>query len=623
MFNSIELNEGTILVSFRDTMTLHVYGTCNITVLHGKLILNGYHCGGDNSPIHLSTSNLGPTIQVKSILSKSEKMNVPRVTKKLRDLKFNNIYFDEKTTELLSHSRCAIVIQGYALEDLKNDPNNWILYAEFSSFRSHQTLPKVSTSDDIDGVQLIGECCLFGMLEKVARSLNIELMKLPDSWKNSVDNMMGVKPSNNSTTISTTVDVDNDGGAIRSLVCGAKGVGKSTLLRYTINRILKRHDTVAVIDCDVGQPEFTVPGIVSLHLIRSSVLYPNYMNIKEPLSSHFIGDVNTKSDPQTVVTAIEKLIKIFKEYCLEKSKSAHEEYSNAASGNIFRALDEDNREVHSNIPLVVNTDGWIRYTGAEILSSIMKILNPTHVLHISTLKDQNLPALSIVPSFCKVMKLEVGSAIPSKVAPSDLRNLRLISYFLKNNSIISHLLEYYHDCYKCNSSTSTPLMIKNGSITDSTGMLCFAFRQAQIKISFKASNIRLIGNKVPSRLILSALNASLVGILNSNEHCIAVGYIFDLKVSDETSVSDNNTDNNSDDLHVVADMVIPPGLKQKVQHAMQSPQGVSIVKGYMQLPLVLQNAPWLSSFVYQSSEICGEGNTNMKARTNLKRRSHN
>ena len=70
-------------------------------------------------------------------------------------------------------------------------------------------------------------------------------------------------------------------------------------------------------------------------------------------------------------------------------------------------------------------------------------------------------------------------------------------------------------------------------------------------------------------------------------------------------------------------MVIPPGLKQKVQHAMQSPQGVSIVKGYMQLPLVLQNAPWLSSFVYQSSEICGEGNTNMKARTNLKRRSHN
>ena len=458
MFHSIELNKNCILVTFRETTILHLYGICSINVLYGKLILNGYQCGADNSPIDVSTSNVGPTIQMKSILSKTEKMNVSRITKKLRELKFNNINFDQKTTELLSHAKCAIVIQGYSIEDLNNKLNNWIFYAEFNSFLSHPTHPQVSNIDDIEGVELVGECCLFGMLEKVTHSFNIELMKLPNSWKNSIDNMMDIKPSDSkattsttTTTVNATFDNDDDNGTIRSLVCGAKGVGKSTLLRYSINRILKKHDTVAVIDCDVGQPEFTVPGMVSLHLISSPVLHPNYANIKEPILSHYVGDISTKSDPQAVVVAIDKLINRYRECCSQKSKSIRQEYSNAASNNIFAALNKDDIDTidtQSNIPLVVNTDGWIRYTGAEILSNIVKTLNPTHVLHISTLKDQNLPALSVVPSFCKIMKMEVGSAVSSKVSPGDLRNLRMISYYLRNNPIIPQLLKYCHDCKK-------------------------------------------------------------------------------------------------------------------------------------------------------------------------------
>ncbi|PNH00067.1 3-hydroxyacyl-CoA dehydratase PASTICCINO 2, partial [Tetrabaena socialis] len=54
-------------------------------------------------------------------------------------------------------------------------------------------------------------------------------------------------------------------------VLGAKGMGKSCLARLTANRLLDGQPptaAVAFLDTDVGQPEFTPPGMLSLHLLR-------------------------------------------------------------------------------------------------------------------------------------------------------------------------------------------------------------------------------------------------------------------------------------------------------------------------------------------------------------------
>jgi len=51
--------------------------------------------------------------------------------------------------------------------------------------------------------------------------------------------------------------------SIRLLLCGGKGVGKSTVLRYTVNRLLKECQTILVVDFDPGQPEFTPAGCIS------------------------------------------------------------------------------------------------------------------------------------------------------------------------------------------------------------------------------------------------------------------------------------------------------------------------------------------------------------------------
>jgi len=63
-------------------------------------------------------------------------------------------------------------------------------------------------------------------------------------------------------------------------------VGKSTLLRYLVNRILCSRDVgargVVVLDFDPGQAEFTPPGCVAVSLIKAPLLGPNYTHLQEP-----------------------------------------------------------------------------------------------------------------------------------------------------------------------------------------------------------------------------------------------------------------------------------------------------------------------------------------------------
>jgi polynucleotide 5'-kinase involved in rRNA processing len=53
----------------------------------------------------------------------------------------------------------------------------------------------------------------------------------------------------------------------RLLVAGGKGVGKSTLVRFLVNRLLTElGGPVLVVDLDPGQAEFSVPGRVVFSL---------------------------------------------------------------------------------------------------------------------------------------------------------------------------------------------------------------------------------------------------------------------------------------------------------------------------------------------------------------------
>ncbi len=55
-------------------------------------------------------------------------------------------------------------------------------------------------------------------------------------------------------------------------VVGPKHAGKSSMGRRLVNRLLSQHPVVGYLDTDVGQPELTPPGLVSLALLTQPLL---------------------------------------------------------------------------------------------------------------------------------------------------------------------------------------------------------------------------------------------------------------------------------------------------------------------------------------------------------------
>lgn len=55
-------------------------------------------------------------------------------------------------------------------------------------------------------------------------------------------------------------------------VVGNRNMGKSTFARYLVNKYLGKYELVAFLDCDIGQPELTPAGMVSLHRLSEPLI---------------------------------------------------------------------------------------------------------------------------------------------------------------------------------------------------------------------------------------------------------------------------------------------------------------------------------------------------------------
>lgn len=210
--------------------------------------------------------------------------------------------------------------------------------------------------------------------------------------------------------------------APRIIICGATHVGKSTCVRYVINRILSNFESikssknkkkeVMVMDCDVGQPEFHPSGLVSLLRISEPIFSPPHVHmmmlkdnqIKQNTSnqksqiwdSYFFGETSSKADPTLYTTLIDKLMHSYESYNQTNDLL-----------DLDSLVDEQEQEDTDSTtipPLIVNTDGWVKGMGAEILTTIIDIVQPTHIIQIkghNKAKQFDLPAYSI-PKYCQV-----------------------------------------------------------------------------------------------------------------------------------------------------------------------------------------------------------------------------
>ena len=152
------------------------------------------------------------------------------------------------------------------------------------------------------------------------------------------------------------------------IVCGGQNVGKSSLIRYLINKYLSQNQSDSCdrhclyLDCDPGQTEFTTAAQLSLTQITKPVLSSAAMNVlsNKPLMSCSVGANTPSKGPQLYISSVSQLIDFHK------------------------------NSLQSKGPLFVNTMGWAQDLGLALLTDIIKITAPTHVIQIDSSVNQRI-----------------------------------------------------------------------------------------------------------------------------------------------------------------------------------------------------------------------------------------
>ncbi|KAK3160555.1 hypothetical protein QOZ80_1BG0061150 [Eleusine coracana subsp. coracana] len=150
------------------------------------------------------------------------------------------------------------------------------------------------------------------------------------------------------------------------VMCGPKNSGKSTFSRLLLNELLPRYGRVGYLDTDVGQPEFAPPGCISFHVVDEAI--PDLLNptLREAERFCFFGDISSKRDPEAYLKCVFHLY----DYFVEKYQC----------------------DVNEMLPLIINTPGWVKGAGFDMLVEMLRHICPTIVVQLRiTMESKNLP----------------------------------------------------------------------------------------------------------------------------------------------------------------------------------------------------------------------------------------
>ncbi|XP_035377210.1 polynucleotide 5'-hydroxyl-kinase NOL9 [Electrophorus electricus] len=133
------------------------------------------------------------------------------------------------------------------------------------------------------------------------------------------------------------------------LVCGAKNSGKSSFNRHLINTLLNHTASVEYLECDLGQTEFTPPGCLSLSTVTEPLLGPPFTHQREAEHMVFYGQSDCQADLDRY---------------LDSLKSLWMYYSGES-------------------PIVINTMGWVKGHGFQVLVDLIRFFSVTHLVQLS------------------------------------------------------------------------------------------------------------------------------------------------------------------------------------------------------------------------------------------------
>ena len=176
---------------------------------------------------------------------------------------------------------------------------------------------------------------------------------LPDSWKVVMDSIL-------SEYLSAIQRQSADSSSSFCVaVTGAKGVGKSTFLRLLMNQCLSLDCCkVALLDLDLGQPELTPSGMISWSLIdcEQPLLQPPSIRTYDPPShACYFGSATSQTDPTRYIECVQE---------------------------VLRQLREEQKSQDQPLAIFVNCDGWVKSLGETLLQTVLKHVQPTHIVKI-------------------------------------------------------------------------------------------------------------------------------------------------------------------------------------------------------------------------------------------------
>jgi len=130
---------------------------------------------------------------------------------------------------------------------------------------------------------------------------------------------------------------------------------------------------------DIGQTEVFLPETVSATVIDQPLLGPGYLHNLKPDKSYLYGDFSINSCPIKYIKCVYNLLK----YC-------------------------NNYPEYQNMPWLINTMGYTKGFGMEIISTIIKLLSPTEVVQIQNInrKIENF-INDLTPEFINKMNYNI------------------------------------------------------------------------------------------------------------------------------------------------------------------------------------------------------------------------
>lgn len=212
---------------------------------------------------------------------------------------------------------------------------------------------------------------------------------IPKSWKSTVPDLLR--------------DMSIPEHETKVLVFGGKNCGKSTFVRYLTNQFLSQRDNVVpayIMDVDPGQPEYSLPDSISLSQHEEPIFAHNFPFTNKHLCQHYVGFNTPSRQPSRYLKLCESLYGYYRK----------------------------NLQEH-NYPLIINTPGWIKGFGVEVLKALCDLVKPTHFVFVSNMQKDSTSEILDALSMEKLYNINGVYGVPSRYSPQQLRNLQTLLYF--------------------------------------------------------------------------------------------------------------------------------------------------------------------------------------------------